>query len=485
MSKKHANLGWTPLNAGVRPGYVAWIVLQLAAALCVPGPAAAASLQEVQGFGNNPSNAKMFVYVPDKVVASPPILVAIHYCGGSANAFFTGTGYRSQADLHGFIVIYPQTTSSDGCFDVHSDATLKHDGGGDSAGIASMVRYAIGKYGANAGRVYVTGTSSGAMMTNVMLGAYPDMFKAGAAFAGVPYACFAGTSGWNSACANGQTTKTGQQWGDLVRAAYPGYTGPRPRVQLWHGDQDETLNFHNVGEAIKQWTNVLGVSETPSTTEKNALQSGWTRTRYADSAGIVRVEAVLEAGMTHNLTVPAAEVVRFFGLDGTADPGASAAGGGGAGGMSGGANGGSSGASGTGAARGATAGMGAGAGAPIGGAAGGGRAVAGRGGSTGSGAAGGAPRAGVDAGTASGVAGVIALPGPVAGAAQGGSASVTLAGNGSAAPAVRPASSSCSIPARGAHGGGMALFMMVVFGAVLRISKRSTQRGARTAIRTT
>jgi endo-1,4-beta-xylanase len=319
----HRAMRRTPLHRAC----LAFLLLQLAALFAAPRSASAASLQEVRGFGNNPSNARMFIYVPDKLAAAPPVLVAIHYCGGNANAYFTGTGYRALADQYGFIVVYPQTTSSDGCFDVHSDASLEHDGGGDSASIVSMVRYALDQHMGDASRVYVTGTSSGAMMTNVLLGAYPDVFRAGAAFAGVPYGCFAGPGGWNSACADGKVTKTGQAWGDLVRAAYPGYTGPRPRVQLWHGDKDETLDFHNFGEAIKQWTNVLGVSETPTSTEQNTPQRGWTRTRYADAAGIVRVEAVLEAGMTHNLTVLASEVVRFFGLDGKADPGGSGTGG--------------------------------------------------------------------------------------------------------------------------------------------------------------
>jgi hypothetical protein len=30
------------------------------------------------------------------------------------------------------------------------------------------------------------------------IGAYPDLFAAGAAFSGVPYGCFAGSSNWNS-----------------------------------------------------------------------------------------------------------------------------------------------------------------------------------------------------------------------------------------------------------------------------------------------
>ncbi len=288
-------------------------------------PARAASLQPVADFGSNPTGAKMFVYVPDKLAPTPPILVALHYCGGNANAFFNGTGYRGVADQYGFLVIYPEVPERDAdkCWDVNSDASLKHEGNGHSTAIVSMVKHAISQYSADADRVYVTGTSSGAMMTNVLLGAYPDVFKAGAAFAGVPYGCFAGPGDWNNACASGQVTKTGQAWGDLVRAAYPGYDGARPRMQLWHGTSDETLDFHNFGEEIKQWTNVLGVDETPTATEPDQPQRGWTRTRYADACGIVRVEAVREDGQTHNLSVPANEVIRFFALDGKSpDPGA-------------------------------------------------------------------------------------------------------------------------------------------------------------------
>jgi hypothetical protein len=75
-----------------------------------------------------------------------------------------------------------------------------------------MVRYAIKNYGVSSDLVFMTGTSSGAMMTNVLAGAYPDLFKGGAAFAGVPYGCFAGSGMWNSQCATGTLSKTAQQW---------------------------------------------------------------------------------------------------------------------------------------------------------------------------------------------------------------------------------------------------------------------------------
>lgn len=181
-------------------------------AAAVGANAAAGSLQQVSNFGSNPTNVGMFVYKPAKLASPPPLIIAMHYCTGTAQAYFSGTQYANLADTHGFIVIYPNAPDSGGCWDVHTNATLTHNAGGDSLGIASMVRYAITNYGVDASRVFATGTSSGAMMTNVLMGAYPDLFAAGSAFSGVPYGCFEGPDLWNSQCATGQLIKTPQQW---------------------------------------------------------------------------------------------------------------------------------------------------------------------------------------------------------------------------------------------------------------------------------
>jgi poly(hydroxyalkanoate) depolymerase family esterase len=283
-------------------------------------PAAAASLVQVTNFGTNPSNLQMYVYVPDSVRPNPPILVALHQCTGSGPGFFSGTEFASLANQYGFIVVYPSVTRSGSCWDVSSSQALTRNGGSDPVGIMSMITYAEQHYGGNSNQVYVTGASSGAMMTNVMLADYPDVFKAGAAYMGVPYHCFfTGTvDGWNSQCADGQVSMTAPAWGDLVRnTADPGYSGPRPRMQLWHGTADGTLNYNNFGEEIKQWTNVLGVSQTPTSTDTPA--SGWTRTRYDNSSGAIEVEAYSIAGAGHVLpeTGMAAYAIHFFGLDST------------------------------------------------------------------------------------------------------------------------------------------------------------------------
>jgi poly(hydroxyalkanoate) depolymerase family esterase len=292
----------------------------VAATLTLAQPASAASLVEVTNFGTNPSNLRMHLYVPDRVQARPGVLVAVHYCTGSGPAYYSGTQFAQQADQYGFIVVYPSATRSGNCFDVYSPQALRRDGGSDPVSIRSMVSYVQQRYNTDPNRVFAAGTSSGAMMTNVLLGLYPDVFKAGAAFAGVPFGCFATTDGstWNSQCANGQIVRTPQQWGDLVRNAYPGYSGPRPRMQLWHGTNDETLRYQNFTEEIKQWTNLHGLSQTPTFTDTPA--SGQTRTRYGGSGGQAPVEAISLAGVPHNLPVNAAEAIRFFGLDTSTPP---------------------------------------------------------------------------------------------------------------------------------------------------------------------
>jgi poly(hydroxyalkanoate) depolymerase family esterase len=287
-------------------------------AVALAPPALAASLTEVTNFGTNPTGLRMFEYVPNNVSAHPAILVVNHYCGGSAQAMFSGTEFASLADQNGFIVVYPSVTRSSLCFDVSSPGALTHNGNSDPVAIVSMVGWEVQHRNGDSSRVYTTGLSSGAMMTNVLLGDYPDVFKAGAAFAGVPFACFATTDGsmWNTACANGQISKTPQQWGDLARGAFPGYTGPRPRMQLWHGTADTTLFYPNFGEEIKQWTNVLGVSQTPSFTDHP--QASWTRTRYGGTGTTSPVEGISVQNGSHNILAGgmASLALQFMGLIG-------------------------------------------------------------------------------------------------------------------------------------------------------------------------
>jgi poly(hydroxyalkanoate) depolymerase family esterase len=260
----------------------------------------------------------MHLYVPDNVTETPAVVLALHYCTGSGEAFYSGTDFASLADQHGFIVIYPTVTRDFKCWDVSTPEALRRDGGSDPVGLKSMIDYTVDTYGADTGRIFATGASSGGMMTNVMLGNYPDVFAAGAAFSGVPFGCFATTDGsmWNNDCSGGNIRHTPEEWGDLVRDAYPGYDGPRPRMQLWHGTEDDTLSYVNHEEAIKQWTNVHGLSQTPDSTDSPAAD--WTRTRYGGTGVQAPVEANSFQGAGHGLPDLGLDqrAIEFFGLDG-------------------------------------------------------------------------------------------------------------------------------------------------------------------------
>src|SRR5919198_628869 len=83
-----------------------------------------------------------------------------------------------------------------------------------------------------------------------------------------------------------------------------------------HVTEDTTLRYPNFGEEIKQWTNVLGASQTPVLSDQP--QAGWTHTRYGNTGGMAPVEAYSIQGVGHSLPLNgmAAEAVRFFGLHG-------------------------------------------------------------------------------------------------------------------------------------------------------------------------
>jgi poly(hydroxyalkanoate) depolymerase family esterase len=304
---------WTTALAGVCAAVLCALMTVAPAA-----PADAATLVEVTAFGANPGNMRMHVYVPDSRPASPAIVVAMHGCGGSGPGFHQSSEFASLADQYGFVVIYPTATQSAGfgnCFDTWSDAAKRRGGGSDPDSILSMIDYVERTYQGDPDRVFATGSSSGGMMTQHMLAVHPDVFKAGASFMGVPFDCFAGASDYppgSSRCTGGSMDRTPQQWGDSVRQAYPGYTGPRPRIQLWHGTADTLVPYSLLRESIEQWTNVHGLSQTPTSTD--TPQPGWNRSRY----GSGQVEAYSIQGAGHSLPQGgmARYAIEFFGLTG-------------------------------------------------------------------------------------------------------------------------------------------------------------------------
>ncbi|KJR88362.1 acetylxylan esterase [Sporothrix schenckii 1099-18] len=283
------------------------------------------SLVQVTDFGPNLSNTEMYIYVPAKLADKPAIIVAIHYCTGTAQAYYKNSPYAQLADQKGFIVIFPSSPYNGTCWDVSSPSALVHNGGGDSNSIANMVTYTLDKYKADPAKVFVTGTSSGAMMTNVMAAAYPEMFAAGIVYSGVPAGCFysqaGGVDAWNSSCANGEINSTPAIWAGIVDAMDPDFSAKhptsaeaiaaRPKMQIYHGSADDILFPPNYNETIKEWCGVFGFDpNAPDTTQVDVPQAGYTT--YTWGAG--KLVGVYAQGVGHTVPIRGADDMTYFGL---------------------------------------------------------------------------------------------------------------------------------------------------------------------------
>ncbi len=135
--------------------------------------AAGASLQKVTY--PNPgatSNPPMNIYVPDNVVAKPPLVVVIHSCQSTGESYFRNSKipWKQGSDKKGYITVWPTSPHSGTCWDVSSKASLTHNGGGDSHAIANMIQYAIDKYKIDPAKVFVTGGSSGGEFGGIVPG---------------------------------------------------------------------------------------------------------------------------------------------------------------------------------------------------------------------------------------------------------------------------------------------------------------------------
>ncbi len=298
---------------------------------------AADALTAVTTFGANPGSLLMYTYAPAGIGANAPVVLALHGCTEAA-ADFEAAGWNAIADKYGFYVVYPQQQSannSEDCFNWFgntsgSTADITR-GQGEAESIHEMVQYMETTYSVDKTRIYVSGFSAGAAYTVALLAMYPDVFAAGASFSGVPFGCANSLSSAYT-CMYSGSSNTGPQWATLVKAAYPGYTGPYPRISVWQGSQDTTVGTMNLGEIVSEWTAVTGVSSTPTTSSTVAT---FPHDEYADSSGVVQVESYSITGMSHAVAIDSANgcgtagtyfvdegictvdlVAKFFGLEG-------------------------------------------------------------------------------------------------------------------------------------------------------------------------
>lgn len=265
-------------------------------------------LTEVSGFGSNPGNLKMCTYVPEDLEASRPLVVAFHGCAQQASDYDDETGWVKFADKHKFALLLPQqqqANNSSKCFNWFEQGDIERDQG-EALSIRQMIDKMVADADIDSGKVYVTGLSAGGGMTAVMLATYPELFAGGAIIAGIPYRCATNAGEALSQCGvslSGQVAPvqdlSPDAWGDRVRNA-SNHDGSFPRVSIWQGTSDSTVNPENQRELVDQWTNVLSIDQIADTED---TINGHEHKLYENANGDVLVETVLISGMAHGTPI--------------------------------------------------------------------------------------------------------------------------------------------------------------------------------------
>jgi poly(hydroxyalkanoate) depolymerase family esterase len=240
----------------------------------------------------------MFAYAPKDLRPKAPLVIALHGCTQTSAEYDHGTGWSSLADSLGFAVVYPQqqpTNNPKNCFSWFLPGDIAR-GHGEALSISEMVEHAIATFAADRRKVFVTGLSAGGAMASVMLATYPEVFAGGAIVAGLPFGCASNVQQAFEAMFTEQG-HAAQALGDRVRAA-SGHRGPWPKISVWHGTGDPIVKPSNSEAIIRQWTNVHGLSESPSHQE---IIGRGTRRVWSDANGEALIEAFSVSGMAHGV----------------------------------------------------------------------------------------------------------------------------------------------------------------------------------------
>jgi hypothetical protein len=135
-----------------------------------------------------------------------------------------------------------------------------------------------------------------------MLATYPEVFAGGAIIAGLPYGCANNVQQALEAMFTEQGYAP-QALGDRVRAASK-HEGPWPKISIWHGTCDPIVKPSNGEGIVRQWTNVHGLSESPS---HEGLVESFPRRVWKDANGNAQIEAFSINGMAHGVPLATEE----------------------------------------------------------------------------------------------------------------------------------------------------------------------------------
>lgn len=276
-------------------------------------PGQRSPLVETKDFGSNPGALRMFTFAPDNLQPAPGLVVVLHGCGQTAAAYDLGAGWSTLAKHYGFALLMPQQqpfNNANGCFNWFNREDTARDSG-ESCSIRQMIARAVDDIGIDRERIFVTGLSAGGAMTSVMLATYPEIFAGGAVIAGLPFGV---ASNMREALSGmfQSASRPASELGDLVRGASR-HKGPWPKLSVWHGSADRTVNPANANEIVKQW---LDVHQLPAAPMSEGTVNGYPRQVWWNAEGETIIESYTITDMAHGTPLGIGDNDKRYGTEG-------------------------------------------------------------------------------------------------------------------------------------------------------------------------
>ncbi len=270
-----------------------------------PRVARAAIKPAKAAFGSNPGALRMLSYAPRRLASGRPLVVVLHGCGQHAEAFARDSGWRALADMMKFALLMPEQQASNNpglCFNWYRPEDTRR-GGGEAMSIRQMLKDSMLRYRSDPKRVFVVGFSAGAAMAGALLAAYPAVFAGGAVVAGLPVGCARTPVGAAMRMRRADVWASREMLASDVRAVTKAVSRKSwPRVSVWAGDDDRTVDPANAEMIAAQWGALHGLDALPSEeiAHPRARRRVWARAGKAPA-----VELWTIAGLGHGFPVSA------------------------------------------------------------------------------------------------------------------------------------------------------------------------------------